>query len=361
MRHTYIALALAALAAPSLARPDGVGGHHGDHGAGHHIEHGASAGGSAPSSPAASYGAPSSGYEQPSSGYEQPSVSYEPSSGYEQPSGSYQEPQSAYGEPASGYTGPSGYSEPASGYGPTGSETAAAGGFDLSTLLVPILIIAGLALLFPQVVTVPVAGTAGRKKREAGGESHKHTVHITPKQTHYTSLLLPGPIRPTPLIKTSLFAACNLCRVNSSCAGREAPSLRPEPGKPTPLSCLSGASRPAPEISWPRDTTAGETDRLADRGGSRYDRFNLGRYWRIYDCVVGLCDSCSGPMWRGAMVRLLRHYSLILRLEPLASTEDRGRRIEPPPPYQGESPDLQIIWPSFRPLRRAYLVILGRG
>lgn len=172
MRHTYIALALAALAAPSLARPDGVGGHHGDHGAGHHVEHGASAGGSAPSSPAAGYGAPSSGYEQPSSGYEQPSVSYDSSSGYEQPTGSYQEPQSGYGEPASGYGEPaSGYGEPASGYGPTGSETAAAGGFDLSTLLVPILIIAGLALLFPQVVTVPVAGTAGRKKREAGDSS----------------------------------------------------------------------------------------------------------------------------------------------------------------------------------------------
>ena len=171
MRHTYIALALAALAAPSLARPDGVGGHHGDHGAGHHVEHGASAGGSAPSSPAASYGAPSSGYEQPSSGYEQPSVGYEqPSVGYEQPSaGGYQEPSSGYGQPASGSSYDYGATGPGQDYS-TGSETAAAGGFDLSTLLVPILIIAGLALLFPQVVTVPVAGT-GRRKREAGDSS----------------------------------------------------------------------------------------------------------------------------------------------------------------------------------------------
>merc|ERR1719481_1109547 len=38
-------------------------------------------------------------------------------------------------------------------------------GIDLTTLIVPILIIAGLALLFPSTITVPV-----RKRRDAGDE-----------------------------------------------------------------------------------------------------------------------------------------------------------------------------------------------
>merc|ERR1719402_30245 len=123
MRYTrYLAVALA-LAAPCAARPDGVGGHH--------VEHGASAA----SAPSSGYAQPSTGYDTPSTGYEQPSASYD--AGYEQPT---------YAT-GSGYESPSGtgyesYEASAPGYGEI--ETSS-GGFDLSTLLVPILIIAGLA------------------------------------------------------------------------------------------------------------------------------------------------------------------------------------------------------------------------
>jgi len=160
MRYTrYLAVALA-LAAPCAARPDGVGGHHGDHGAGHHVEHGASAA----SAPSSGYAQPSTGYDTPSTGYEQPSTSYD--AGYEQPSyaatGS-----SGYDSPsASGYES---YEPSAPGYGEI--ETSS-GGFDLSTLLVPILIIAGLALLFPSVRNVPVT----RRKREAGDSTENSLV-----------------------------------------------------------------------------------------------------------------------------------------------------------------------------------------
>merc|ERR1712181_48664 len=74
----------------------------------------------------------------------EPSANYD--AGYEQPSYA---------------TGASSYEASAPGYGEV--ETAT-GGFDLSTLLVPILIIAGLALLFPSVRNVPVS----RRRREAG-------------------------------------------------------------------------------------------------------------------------------------------------------------------------------------------------
>ena len=158
MRYTrYLAMALA-LAAPCAARPDGVGGHHGDHGAGHHVEHGASAA----SAPSSGYAQPSTGYDTPSTGYQEPSASYDV--GYEQPS--YATGASGYESPsASGYES---YEASAPGYGEIETST---GGFDLSTLLVPILIIAGLALLFPSVRTVPVS----RRRREAGG-----------KPTHFT-------------------------------------------------------------------------------------------------------------------------------------------------------------------------------
>ena len=170
MRHTrYLAVVLA-LAAPCAARPDGVGGHHGDHGAGHHVEHGASAAASAPST---GYAQPSTGYDTPSTGYEQPAASgYD--AGYEQP---------AYATGASGYESPSAsgyenYEASAPGYGEV--ETAS-GGFDLSTLLVPILIIAGLALLFPSVREVPVSG---RRKREAGGKATHFTQYTDNTDIH---------------------------------------------------------------------------------------------------------------------------------------------------------------------------------
>merc|ERR1711971_1455568 len=116
-----------------------------------HVEDGASAA----SAPSTGYAQPSGGYDTPSTGYEQPSASYD--AGYEQPA--YATGASGYEQPsASGYES---YEASAPGYGEV--ETAS-GGFDLSTLLVPILIIAGLALLFPSVRNVPVS----RRRREAG-------------------------------------------------------------------------------------------------------------------------------------------------------------------------------------------------
>jgi len=135
----------------------GHGGHHGDHGA-HH---------SAPAAVAAP--AASSGYSAPATGYE------EPASGYDAPQTGYEQPQTGYEQPA--YSSGAGYGATAigSGYGGSSVEEQS-GGFDLTQLLIPILIIAGLALLFPSVTTVAVNDK--RKKRavaegeEAGGLSN---------------------------------------------------------------------------------------------------------------------------------------------------------------------------------------------
>jgi len=161
--HSYIVTTLA-IAGSTLARPDGVG-HH-DHG-GHHADHGAV---SAP--------APATGYQEPISSYEA-----QPDPGYSAPSTGYGQPQSGYGQPSvSGYGAPS---------APSGFETyeqtapAEAGGLDLSTLLIPILIIAGLALLFPQVTTVPVT----RRKREVSGDESPMTNMIGRVQDMYQAVL----------------------------------------------------------------------------------------------------------------------------------------------------------------------------
>ena len=153
MRYSsYIVTALA-LAGSALARPDGVGGHH-DHG-GHHTDHGAV---SAP--------APATGYQEPVSQYQaQPDPAYSaPSTGYAQPASGYGQPASGYGQPASGYGDYQDYEQTA---------PAEAGGLDLSTLLIPILIIAGLALLFPSVTEVAV-GSKRKRRAVTGGELHKH-------------------------------------------------------------------------------------------------------------------------------------------------------------------------------------------
>ena len=194
MRYTrYLAVALA-LAAPCAGRPDGVGGHHGDHGAGHHVEHGASAA----SAPSTGYAQPATGYDTPSTGYQEPASSYD---SYEQPS--YATGSSGYESPSA--TGYENYEASAPGYGEVETST---GGFDMSTLLVPILIIAGLALLFPSVRTVPVTGT-GRKRREAGGK-HTHCTQYTDKTDNTPQSLL---------IKTGPFCGRAICapRTNLSC------------------------------------------------------------------------------------------------------------------------------------------------
>lgn len=140
-------LVIAALIGSAMARPDGAGGHHGGgHHGGHH------------SAPAAA--APSTGYEQPATGYEQPAT------GYEQPSSGYAEP--AYEQ--TGYD--SGYDYPAAtgGYAPAPADS----GIDMNMILIPILIIAGLALLFPSVTTVPV--NTARRRRSAEEEVSGNSV-----------------------------------------------------------------------------------------------------------------------------------------------------------------------------------------
>jgi len=155
MTHFSKIAAILAIASPALARPDGVGGHHGHHDGGHHTDHAAAAPVAAPASgyvdPSTSYAATS-----PGSGYSASAVGAYPSTGYE----------------AGSATGPSGYPDtgyvdPGTGYG-SSTSVASDTGFDASMLIIPILIIAGLALLFP---SVRVVNANERKKREAGDTS----------------------------------------------------------------------------------------------------------------------------------------------------------------------------------------------
>ena len=131
-----LALASGASAAHVLVRRDGAGGHHHDAPA--------SGYGTPPADPPATYGAPEPSYDTPATGY-----GVQDTSGY----------------------GVSGY----------GAEEAP---FDISTLIIPLLIIAGLSLLFPTITTVPVA----RKRRHAtdGGKY----IHITQHSILLTLLLL---------------------------------------------------------------------------------------------------------------------------------------------------------------------------
>lgn len=134
------------LVGSSFARPDGAGGHHGHHG------HASAAAVAAPAAAA------SGGYQEPA---------YDQSSGYDYAaaptggSGGYA--AAATGYESSGYE-TSGYDVGNSGYGAVEQDS----GFNLSMLIIPILIIAGIALLFPSVQVVPV--TANRKRRSAEDE-----------------------------------------------------------------------------------------------------------------------------------------------------------------------------------------------
>jgi len=194
MAFTHFALCLL-LALSVHARPDGTGGHH-DHG--HHAEHAAAAPSSgyvepapaanyaAPStsySSSSSYAAPSSGYAAPASGYGAPDAGYAaPDAGYGAPSTGYGAPDAGYGAPDAGYGAPdAGYGAPDTGYGYGAPSTgyggdAGAGGdggiagtglSPLTAIIIPIMLLAGLALLFPSTVNVPVNG---RKKRSSGDE-----------------------------------------------------------------------------------------------------------------------------------------------------------------------------------------------
>ena len=158
----YLVIAAVCLGT-ALARPDGAGGHHGAHHSGGHGH----------SAPAAS--APATGYEQPASGYEQPASGYEAAAtGYD---------QSGYDQ--SGYD-QSGYSYPSAtggGYAPAEADS----GIDLNMILIPILIIAGLSLLFPSVTSVSVDASK-RRKRDAEDESSGNSV-VERVQDIYMSVL----------------------------------------------------------------------------------------------------------------------------------------------------------------------------
>ena len=126
-------------------------------------------GGSHAPAPSSGYSAPESSYAAPAPSYSAPAPSYQPS--YEAPQESYGAPQESYGPPSTGYETPS-YGTPSSGYG-----EAAAGGLDLTSILIPILALLGLSLLFPTFVTIN--GT--RRKREASGNASSQ--NYTP--THF--------------------------------------------------------------------------------------------------------------------------------------------------------------------------------
>lgn len=93
-----------------------------------------------------------------------------PASGYAEPQGSgYAAPATGYTQQSSGYAAPSSYG----GYETAGYEED--GGFDLSTIIIPILIIFGLSLLFPTVTSVAVGN---RKRRDLDGGKQAQTITL---------------------------------------------------------------------------------------------------------------------------------------------------------------------------------------
>eukprot|EP00095_Tigriopus_kingsejongensis_P012231 snap_masked-scaffold87_size395581-processed-gene-0.7 protein:Tk12231 transcript:snap_masked-scaffold87_size395581-processed-gene-0.7-mRNA-1 annotation:"hypothetical protein DAPPUDRAFT_309288" len=71
-----------------------------------------------------------------------------------------------YAQPSSGYAQPSGYG---GGYDVGYEEEGGGGGkFDISALIIPLLIVFGLSLLFPTITSVAV-GATGRRKRDLEG------------------------------------------------------------------------------------------------------------------------------------------------------------------------------------------------
>jgi hypothetical protein len=140
----YLVVAAALCFGAAVGRPDGAGHSH-DHSHDH-----AAAAPTAPQAPQSGYAAASSGYSSPGQSYEQPSAYAAPSSGYEQPAAAYEQPyEQSYAAPTS--------------YGQSyDAAPAPAPGFpNLGLVIIPLLIVAGLALLFPSTTTVTV-----RRKRD---------------------------------------------------------------------------------------------------------------------------------------------------------------------------------------------------
>jgi len=86
-------------------------------------------------------------------------------SGYGAPEPSYGAPEPSYGAPEPSY----GYEEPAQEY--TGYDATSPGSPDLTPILIGILVITGLALLFPSYVTL----TTTRRKRSVEGVQDEST------------------------------------------------------------------------------------------------------------------------------------------------------------------------------------------
>jgi len=80
------------------------------------------------------------------------------------PAAGYGAPEPSYGAPEPAYAPEPSYGPPATGYGVASYEEEVP--FDFSTLIIPILVIAGLSLLFPTVTNVAVT-PPGRKRRNA--------------------------------------------------------------------------------------------------------------------------------------------------------------------------------------------------
>ena len=154
----YLVVAAALCFGAAVGRPDGAGHSH-DHSHDH-----AAAAPTAPQAPQSGYAAASSGYSSPGQSYEQPSAYAAPSSGYEQPAAAYEQPyEQSYAAPTS--------------YGQSyDAAPAPAPGFpNLGLVIIPLLIVAGLALLFPSTTTV----TVRRKRDTQGGKSHTINIYNT--------------------------------------------------------------------------------------------------------------------------------------------------------------------------------------
>lgn len=152
----YLVVAAALCFGAALARPDGAGHSH-DHGHDH------AAAPSAPQAPSSGYSAAAaSGYSAPGQGYEQPSAYAAPSTGYEQPAAGYEQPYDQ------SYAAPTSYGQ---SYDAAPVAAAPAAGPNLGLIIIPLLIVAGLALLFPSTTLVTV-----RRKRDTEGESSPNSL-----------------------------------------------------------------------------------------------------------------------------------------------------------------------------------------
>jgi len=149
---TTSAFAAAAVALAS-GRPDGAGHSH-DHS---HGGHDAGSAVSAVSGGGSCYGAPDSGYGAPATGYGTPDTGYGEPTGY-----------SGYEAASSGYDAAAGSGYEATGYDTTYEAASSGGGGlgNLSVIIIPLLIVAGIFLLFPQTSQVAV-----RRKRDVSGQS----------------------------------------------------------------------------------------------------------------------------------------------------------------------------------------------